>query len=109
MDAAVIFVRAYEQRQAARENGAPAIGLFRGTRHYSNGEIPHVTKDRGSFWWRDVLKLVDLFRGIATCKMGDDSTVLFGLMFGMTIFSSKNSQDYTHMPRTKISLWLNFY
>jgi len=21
--------------------------------HYSNGEIPHATSDKGSFWWRD--------------------------------------------------------
>jgi hypothetical protein len=27
--------------------------------YYSNGEIPHASKDRGSFWWRDILKLVD--------------------------------------------------
>jgi len=45
--------------------------------HYSNGEIPHATIDKGSFWWRDILKLCDLFRGIANCKLGDGSTVLF--------------------------------
>jgi hypothetical protein len=42
-----------------------------------NGQIPHAITDKGSFWWRDVLKLCDLFRGIATCKIGDGSTVLF--------------------------------
>ena len=45
--------------------------------HYSNGDIPHASTNRGSFWWRDVLKLCDLFRGIANCKIGDRSTVLF--------------------------------
>jgi hypothetical protein len=25
--------------------------------HYSNGQIPHAVTDKGSFWWRDVLKL----------------------------------------------------
>jgi hypothetical protein len=45
--------------------------------HYPNGEIPHATKDKGSFWWRDVLKLADLFIGIASCKVGDGTTVLF--------------------------------
>jgi hypothetical protein len=44
---------------------------------YSNGEVPHATKDRCSFWWRDVLKLADLFRGIATCKVGNGTTILF--------------------------------
>jgi len=33
--------------------------------------------DKGSFWWKDILKLCDLFRGIANCKLGDGSTVLF--------------------------------
>jgi hypothetical protein len=45
--------------------------------HYSNGEVSHASKNKGSFWWRDVMKLVDLFRGIASCKIGDGSTVLF--------------------------------
>jgi hypothetical protein len=41
------------------------------------GGAPHASKDKGSFWWRDVLRLVDWFRGIAKCKVGDGSTVLF--------------------------------
>jgi hypothetical protein len=45
--------------------------------HYSNGEVPHATNDRGSFWWKDLLKLCDLFRGIATYQVGDGTTVLF--------------------------------
>jgi hypothetical protein len=45
--------------------------------HYSNGEVPHASKEKGSFWWKDVLKLSDLFRGIASYKVGDGSTVLF--------------------------------
>ena len=45
--------------------------------HYPNGQVPHATTDRGSFWWRDILKLCDLFRGIVECKIGDGSTVLF--------------------------------
>jgi hypothetical protein len=45
--------------------------------YYSNGEVPHASKDKGSFWWRDVQKLVDQFRGIATCTVGDGTSVLF--------------------------------
>jgi hypothetical protein len=36
-----------------------------------------VTKDRGSFWWKDILKLCDEFRAIAKCKVGDGTIVLF--------------------------------
>lgn len=33
-------------------------------------------RKKGSFWWRDVL-LCDLYRGIATCTVGNGTTVLF--------------------------------
>jgi hypothetical protein len=29
----------------------------------------------GSFWWKDVLRLNILFRGIAKCELGDGSLV----------------------------------
>jgi hypothetical protein len=45
--------------------------------YYFDGEVPHASKDKRSFWWRDVLRLVDWFRGIAKCKVGDETTVLF--------------------------------
>jgi hypothetical protein len=45
--------------------------------YYPNGEVPHAAKNKGSFWWIDVLKLIDLYKGIASCKIGDGSTVLF--------------------------------
>jgi hypothetical protein len=39
--------------------------------------VLHASKDRGSFWWRDLLKLCDTYRGIAKCSIGDGSSVLF--------------------------------
>jgi hypothetical protein len=56
--------------------GIPWVNLIWNT-YYSNGEVPHATKDKGSFWWRDVLKLVHWFRGINKCTVGDGTTVLF--------------------------------
>jgi hypothetical protein len=38
--------------------------------YYSNGEVPHATKEKGLFWWRDVIRLCDMFRGIASCNVG---------------------------------------
>jgi hypothetical protein len=26
--------------------------------YYGNGKIPHASRDRGSFWWRNILKLL---------------------------------------------------
>jgi hypothetical protein len=54
----------------------PWVNLIWNT-YYPNGEVPHATRARGSFWWKDVLKLCDAFRGIATCKVGGGDTVLF--------------------------------
>uniref|UniRef100_A0A0A9HAK5 Reverse transcriptase zinc-binding domain-containing protein n=1 Tax=Arundo donax TaxID=35708 RepID=A0A0A9HAK5_ARUDO len=45
--------------------------------HYSNGEIPHNSGDKGSFWWKDILTLCDLYRGIASCIVGEGTTVMF--------------------------------
>jgi hypothetical protein len=44
--------------------------------YYNNGEVPHASKKRVSFWWRDILKLAGKFRGIAACKVGSGTTVL---------------------------------
>jgi hypothetical protein len=47
------------------------------TKHYSN-KAPHAQAPCGSFWWRDVMGLVDIFRGITTCKIkAGDSTLLW--------------------------------
>jgi hypothetical protein len=44
--------------------------------HYQ-GRIPHGEKLYGSFWWRDVLKQVDNFRGVALVSHARGNTSLF--------------------------------
>jgi hypothetical protein len=39
--------------------------------------VPHADNMRGSFWWRDVLKQVDNFRGVSSVKPGKGDTFLF--------------------------------
>jgi len=46
-------------------------------RYYRNGKVPHASREVGSFWWKDLLRLSVLYRGIARCQLGDGSTVLF--------------------------------
>jgi hypothetical protein len=41
---------------------------------YDEGNIPHVEDLRGSFWWQDVLKQVDNFRGVKVAKLGRGDT-----------------------------------
>jgi hypothetical protein len=40
-------------------------------------EVPHAKSKRGSFWWGDIFSLVDDYRSISQCKLGNGSTVLF--------------------------------
>jgi hypothetical protein len=36
-----------------------------------------MLQDKGSFWWHNVMKYCDLFRGVTTCKIENGTTVLF--------------------------------
>src|SRR5438105_4736802 len=44
---------------------------------YYQEKVPHAMDPCGSFWWRDVCKLMPIFRGISKCKVGNGSTALF--------------------------------
>jgi hypothetical protein len=44
--------------------------------YYSSGKLPGTSKV-GSFWWRDVLKLLDKFKGMARVSINEGSTCLF--------------------------------
>lgn len=39
-------------------------------KHYGNDRLPRIVK-KGSFWWRDVLKLLPIFKGMATVKINN--------------------------------------
>jgi hypothetical protein len=52
--------------------------------HY-DGKIPHAEKLCGSFWWRDVLKLVDNFKGVAGVKHGKGDTFYIDLIIGFWV------------------------
>jgi hypothetical protein len=44
--------------------------------HFASGQIPHTSPEKGSFWFRDIMKYADHFRGIASTKAGPGDTVL---------------------------------
>ena len=46
------------------------------TKYYLR-KVPHASSEVGSFWWKDVLRLNTLYRGIAKCTIGDGSTITF--------------------------------
>jgi hypothetical protein len=47
-------------------------------KYYSNGKLPRLSNSfRGSFWWRDILKLLDSFKGLAMVQISDGSSCFF--------------------------------
>ena len=45
-------------------------------KHYNNGKLPSATK-KGSFWWRDILKLLQPFKSFSIIHIQNGSTCLF--------------------------------
>jgi len=61
--------------------------------------------DKGSFWWKDILKLCDLFRGITNCKLEDGSTVLFwSNLWNDNVMQSKFPRLFSFAKNKKISV-----
>jgi hypothetical protein len=46
------------------------------TKYYLNGKVPY-DKMKGSFWWKNILKLLPIYKGIVQTKFGIGDTILF--------------------------------
>jgi hypothetical protein len=44
---------------------------------YYTSKVPHAARESGSFWWKDVLRLNVIYRGITKCDLGDGSSICF--------------------------------
>ena len=44
---------------------------------YYEQKVPHASREVGSFWWKDILRLNPLYRGISHCIIGNGTTVCF--------------------------------
>lgn len=44
-------------------------------KYYANGKLPNHVK-KGSFWWKDVLKLLDKFKGMVSVSVADGASCL---------------------------------
>jgi hypothetical protein len=59
-------------------------------RYYSDGKLPRLTFNfRGSFWWRDLLKLLDPFKGMVP-------PISFGLIFGKGRYCNILFHSFSH-------------
>jgi hypothetical protein len=44
---------------------------------YNVNRVPHASSEVGSLWWKDLLRLQLIYRGIDRCSIGDGSSVTF--------------------------------
>jgi hypothetical protein len=74
-------------------------------KYYQNA-VPHLAREKGSFWWKDILRLHVLYRGVAICLPSRGDTVAFwddiinGALKSVTF---PNLVGYAKDP--KASLW----
>jgi hypothetical protein len=53
----------------------PWVKLIRNSYYYK--EAPHAITVCGSFWWRNIMKMFELYRQVTHCKIGSGETILF--------------------------------
>jgi hypothetical protein len=72
---------------------------------YYQYKVPHASREVGSFWWKDILRLNTIYRGIAKCTIGNGSTVTFwDDLWSHDILSSKYPRLYSFAKEQKISI-----
>ncbi|TVU07261.1 hypothetical protein EJB05_47309, partial [Eragrostis curvula] len=73
--------------------------------YYSEGQIPHETPNKASFWWRDIMTYTDHYRGIATCRVGDGKTVmLWNDLWNGHLLKDEFPRLYSFAKNVKISV-----
>lgn len=72
---------------------------------YYVDKVPHTCREMGSFWWRDVMRLNTIYRGIARCTLGDGSTVTFwDVVWLDSVLSEEYPRLYSFARNTNMSV-----
>jgi len=67
--------------------------------------VPHASREMGSFWWKDILRLNTIYRGIARCVIGNGATVTFwDDLWANEILSSKYPRIHSFAKDHNISV-----
>jgi hypothetical protein len=56
-------------------NDLPWVNLI-WDKHYRNDKLPNSAAPKGSFWWNDILKLLDKYKGMASVIISDGRSCL---------------------------------
>jgi len=84
-----------------REN-IPWVSLI-WEKHYSNGKLPGTGKI-GSFWWKDIIKLLNKYKGMARVIIGDGkSCLLWEDLWGDEVLSQKFPQLHSFARNMNIT------
>jgi hypothetical protein len=74
-------------------------------KYYPDG-VPHLRKEKGSFWWKDILRLHTQYRGVAICTPNKGDTVsLWDDLILDVIHSQKFPNLFEFAKDPAISLW----
>jgi hypothetical protein len=73
---------------------------------YYLDSVPHLAREKGSFWWKDILRLNVLFRGVAICSPNKGDTLSFweDIIFG-EVGAEVFPNLYPYAKDPKASLW----
>ena len=68
---------------------------------------PNLAREKGSFWWRDILRLHIQLRGVAICHPNKGDTVSFwdDLVMAISIHSSRFPNLFPYAKEPRLSLW----
>ena len=72
---------------------------------YSSGQLP-VSIQRASFWWRDILKLLSSFKGLASIQLADGSTCyLWANNWAREALSAKYLELFSYVKNRNLSVF----
>ena len=54
-------------------------------KYYSN-KVLHASREVGSYWWKDELRLSSLYRTVARCTFDDGYTICFWMISGLVLY-----------------------
>ena len=74
-------------------------------KHYRGGRLPGTVK-KGSFWWRDVIKLLQKYKDMVSIKVNNGSSCLFWLdSWDSTILKDSYPQAFSFAKNKNISVY----
>ncbi|XP_073361690.1 uncharacterized protein [Aegilops tauschii subsp. strangulata] len=74
-------------------------------------QVPHAVDSVGSFWWKDILKLTPIYRGISRVQVVDGSTTLLWKdLWSSDVLQSSHPRAFSfalHEDMTVADFWAN--